>query len=228
MSDLTPIVDGLDLASLAELLPGFGKSLVAAFKLARHFATINDRRVTKEFREAIDGITVESAAKLDKLEQVVMTLHTMVVRHEQWKDEPPHTWPTAEDVVDRFVDYARAHAQADGHGKRRMLWHALFSSFDPKFYKSGMAAHLWRIAKELEYPDAAFLAKMIRSAKWTRAADTSLDRWLAHRLVNLGLAAFDNSGGAPPAQVTELGHLLSDFVWDEDMANLDSEPKPLV
>lgn len=221
MTDLAP----LDLGALDALQPGAGKAITAAFKLLTHLATINDRRVTTEFRDAMDGITVDTAAKIDR---VVNALERMVVRDERWKEEPPHTRPTREDVLARYVDYARAHQSSGHHGKRRVLWNAFFSSFDPTFYKDGMAQHLWQIAKELSYPEAALLARVVQHAAWMRLQGSPkipVERWLAERLVSAGLASFDAPRSQTSVIATELGHALKQFVWDDDMGNPDGDGK---
>lgn len=207
------------------------KVLKGVVSLLRWLSTRNDAKALAEFREAMDDQVVLNAQGIEKLaatneqrleqmERMVDRLVGMVVRPEDWKDQPEHEKPTEADVVTRAAQFARATLKAGSHGKRRILWNAFFSSFKPDFYREGWSNHLWNIAEQIEYPECRWLAEHVGEQSLPAIDSTGADYFLVRRLESHGLArTFSHSrtqSNATPS-VTEVGHRFKLFVWDDDM-----------
>lgn len=213
--DLAPL-DYVD-----DITPGTVKKFIAALRfLFGNSNPVLEPRISRTFRDLLDEITVENASR------VLPTLMNAVVDDSRWASEPPHTRPTVSDVLSRTTDYAKENVQAGGHGKRKILWNAFFSSFDPKFFKDGMATHLWRLAKELEYPELRFLRDYREWERNPKGRDTHApkDDFLIRELMRLGLLV-EHRTGRSDHRTTSIVDRLMEFVWDESMWNADGTPK---
>ena len=211
--------------ALATFAPDALKILKAVLSVAQTYGDgANTEPATATYREEMDNVVVDTAQKLEQLEQVMTALMKMVVRQEDWKNQSTSERPTSGDVAARAEEFARASVRAGSHGKRKILWNAFFSSFKPEFYRGGWSGHMWRIAEQIEYPECYFLAKCLAESKPQLLTTSDEDYYLAERLKDLGLATLIDPGRdleAPLPRVhvfvTDISRRFKQFVWDEDM-----------
>lgn len=137
-------MDGL-LTALKALHYG-GKVLAALVEPGKG----NTAAATAEFQDQVNEIALLTDAR------------RTVVDEEHWRAEPEHMKPTIEDVAIGLAKFGNAYSQAGNPGKKKMLFNAFFSAYKPQFFKDGMGAHLWRIARDLEYPELRYLADRLR------------------------------------------------------------------
>ncbi len=198
--------------------PGAGTALKYGAKLAGKLAK-NDRRVSAAFAAQLQAMTLEHAGTIDELADVMNLIARIILDYERWAGRPEEERPTAEDVTSATEAFARAAYRAGGHGKRRVLWNAFFSRFDPRFYERGMSTTLWRLAEQLEYPDATclrdLLERRLQSREFHQLQSDKPSFSSGRKLVDLGLCVkTGNHPGVLELRPTGMGELLREFIWD--------------
>lgn len=99
--------------------------------------------------------------------------------------------PTMEDRENLAREATKAYYYAGSDEKRQIIWEALNSSFNPKFYKEGLHKILWGVVERLEYPHFRVL-KALQDGTYANGIlpNTAEDTFFARRLAaeNLVLA----------------------------------------
>lgn len=175
-------------------------------------------KATRVFHEGLvedalntaDGV-IEANRKLLQLQAMVSALH------DKMSEQQPNKQWTLNDVADMLVRLGEEYPRAGHPGKRRMLRRAFFASFDEKYYNTGMFRHFWNIARQIEYPEAQFLARELRKLpshqlRRFQVAQEHVDTFLANRLVRLELL----SGRGPDYYTSALAYQFIEFVWDDN------------
>lgn len=106
---------------------------------------------------------VDEGSHLEDLVQEVLKKLDKV-----WASYEERQRPTEGDVRKGLAKFTAAYHRANNHSKRKILWNAFWSTFKPEFYSGGTANILWDKVEELEYPDFAFLDKVVKSCDPTK------------------------------------------------------------
>lgn len=170
-----------------------------------------------ENKEQFEQLTVENAQQVQVNAHQVQVLATRIVATDQTLAHLTDRVEDSAAVVQELIDYidwleavvykrsadesppqadrenvareaAKAYYYAGSDEKRQIVWEALNSSFNPKFYIEGLQKILWQLVDKLEYPDFRVLQELQDGTIRDMAlVNTAEDVFYAERLAAAGL-----------------------------------------
>lgn len=111
-------------------------------------------------RATSNGNDAAAAAEFDRIKEEILL--DLAAKASQYQDKRP---PTESDVVQGLMKFSKCYREARNHKKRRVLFNAFYSSFQPGFYDEGLSEILWEKVEHLEYPDLRLLDEVIKETK---------------------------------------------------------------